>query len=430
MENQEKVKHGKKFNYTYIIIGVCTLIICIGLGFCSSTKGVFFPYIIEYTGLPRGPYAISDSFRYITTAVVNLFFGTLVLKFGVKKLMAAGFVALVASMVLYGASSTLVGFYFAGILLGLGLAWTTTTMIGYIINKWVSKNRGTIMGVILASNGLGGAIAVNVFMPALESAPDGYKMVHFIIAGIVAVIGIIAVIFIKDKEAEENTTPSKKQKGDDWVGIDSKVAFKKAYFWLAMVGIFMTGVVIQGISGISIAHVKQTGVAPSLIAGITTFSMVCLTCTKFLTGFMYDKKGLRFTITINYACSFLSMITLVFVGPSTLGMGMYIANVILGNIALPLETIMLPIYAADLFGKKDYAKMLGLCVSVNTAGYALGAPVMGFVFDAFGSYMPAFLIGAVLIFLTAVTMEFVITSANKEKRRIEQELEKQEQLSA
>ena len=124
------------------------------------------------------------------------------------------------------------------------------------------------------------------------------------------------------------------------------------------------------------------------------------------------------------------MITLVFVGPSTLGMGMYIANVILGNIALPLETIMLPIYAADLFGKKDYAKMLGLCVSVNTAGYALGAPVMGFVFDAFGSYMPAFLIGAVLIFLTAVTMEFVITSANKEKRRIEQELELQEQLSA
>ena len=44
--------------------------------------------------------------------------------------------------------------------------------------------------------------------------------------------------------------------------------------------------------------------------------------------------------------------------------------------------------------------------------------------------MPAFLIGAVLIFLTAVTMEFVITSANKEKKRIEEELENQEQLVA
>ena len=70
--------------------------------------------------------------------------------------------------------------------------------------------------------------------------------------------------------------------------------------------------------------------------------------------------------------------------------------------------------------------MLGICVSVNTAGYSIGAPIMGFVFDAFGSYVPAFYAGAALMLLTVIAMQFVINSANKEKRRIEEELENQE----
>ncbi len=430
MEIQEKVKKGKKFNYAWVIIGICALIIFAGLGFCSSTKGVFLDYIITYTGLERGPYAFSDSFRYVTTAVVNVFFGTLVLKFGIKKLMAAGFISLVCSMILYGTSQELWSFYLAGALLGLGLAWTTTTMIGYVINKWVSKNRGTVMGFILATNGLGAALAVNIFTPIMEASSAGYKTAFYIIAITTAIIGVLAVIFIKDKKADEVEATSKKQKGDNWVGIESKVAFKKTYFYLAMLSIFITGVVIQGITGVYNAHMRRVNVPINIITMATTFSMIVLTCTKFLTGYMYDKKGLRFTITINYICAFLAMIVIAFISPSPTGKVLCFVYAVLADIALPLETIMLPIYAADLFGEKDYAKMLGICVSVNTAGYALGSPLMGFVFDAFGSYVPAFYGGAILMVITIIIMQFVINSANKEKKRIEEEFNLQENLEA
>lgn len=431
MDNLEaNTKNGKIFKYEWIIIGICALIIFIGLGFCSSTRGVFLGYVLEYTKLDRGPYAISDSFRFVTTAVVNMFFGVLVAKLGVKKLMGAGFLALVASMVIYAVSNNLWLFYLAGALLGLGLAWTTTTMIGYVINKWVTKNRGTVMGFILATNGLGAALAVNILMPIMESNPAGYKTAYFIIAIIVAIIGILAVIFIKDKKTDTKEVSSKKQKGDNWVGISSKDAFKKPYFYLAMLGIFMTGVVIQGISGVFNAHMQNEKISSDVRTAVTSFSMIFLTCTKFITGFMYDKKGLRFTITINYICAVLSMITMVFFAPTNLGVVMCYVYAILGDIALPLETIMLPIYAGDLFGRKDYAKMLGICVSVNTAGYAIGSPLMGFVFDAFGSYEPAFYVGAGLMLITVIMMQFVINSANKEKKRIEEELKTLDNLTA
>ena len=47
---------------------------------------------------------------------------------------------------------------------------------------------------------------------------------------------------------------------------------------------------------------------------------------------------------------------------------------ILSALALPLETIMLPLIAQDLFQGPQYNKMLGIIVSVNTAGYAVGTP--------------------------------------------------------
>lgn len=416
----DELKKEKKSNYSRVIIATCALMLFVGLGFCSSSKGIFLNPILHNTGLDRGPYAFSDSFRYITTAVVNIFFGVLIVKLGVKMLVGLGFLALSGSMVLYAVSNQLWSFYIAGALLGLGLAWTTTTMVGYIINKWVSKNRGTVMGFILATNGLGGALAVNVFTPIIESGATGYKTAYFIIAMVVALVGVITVLFIKDKKAETDETVKKEPKGDNWVGIDTKTAFKKPYFFWAMVGIFITGLVLQSITGVFHAHMENVKIETGLRTIITTVSMFILTCTKFLVGFVYDKKGLRLTMTITFICSILAMVSLAFIEPTPFGNALCFIYVILADTALPLETIMLPIYAGDLFGRKDYPKFLGLCVSVNTAGYALGSPIMGFVYDAFGSYVPAFFVGAGLMLVTIVIMQFVLNSANKEKIRVAQ----------
>lgn len=61
---------------------------------------------------------------------------------------------------------------------------------------------------------------------------------------------------------------------------------------------------------------------------------------------------------------------------------------ILSALALPLETIMLPLIAQDLFQGPQYNKMLGIIVSVNTAGYAVGTPIANLTFDCLGTYQP------------------------------------------
>ena len=66
---------------------------------------------------------------------------------------------------------------------------------------------------------------------------------------------------------------------------------------------------------------------------------------------------------------------------------------------------------------------MGLFVSVNTAGYAAGAPLMNICYDQFGSYVPALILVGCIMTAALVLLQFVVTAAHKEQKRILEALE-------
>jgi predicted MFS family arabinose efflux permease len=113
-------------------------------------------------------------------------------------------------------------------------------------------------------------------------------------------------------------------------------------------------------------------------------------------------------------------VSLIFVAPTTTGMAMAMTYGVVSSMALPLETIMLPLVTADLFGEKDYAKMLGIFVSINTAGYAVGAPLTNLVYDKVGTYVPAFFFVACMMVVIAVAFQISMFMADKKKKQLAQ----------
>ena len=79
---EESNLQTRKFDYTWIIIGVCFLMVMISLGFCSSGRTLYLTAITGALGISRGAFALNDTFRYVTTTIVNLYFGRLVYRFG------------------------------------------------------------------------------------------------------------------------------------------------------------------------------------------------------------------------------------------------------------------------------------------------------------------------------------------------------------
>lgn len=167
--------------YRWVIVAASFLMVFVCLGFCSSSKSLYLAAITEALGIKRSLFSINDSCRYIATAVVNLFFGALCARFGRKRLIAAGFACLIASMLLYAYAPNIYLFYLGGVLLGLGLAWTTTTMVGSIVHRWCPAHAGKIMSLILAANGVGAAVATQIVTPIIYAPGDafGYRSAFY-----------------------------------------------------------------------------------------------------------------------------------------------------------------------------------------------------------------------------------------------------------
>lgn len=411
----------KKLNWAGIlVVAACFCMGFVCLGFCSSNKSLYLGAITEALGIKRSLFSINDSCRYVSTAIVNLFFGTLIAKFGPRKLVAAGFLSLITSTLIYATATNVAVFYVGGSFLGIGLSWCTTTMVSYLVGKWYPEKRGTITGFALCANGLGGALAAQIITPIIYEAgnPFGYRNAYYLVAILLAVTGVIATILVHEPKESQGTAAKKKSRGKSWTGITLAEALRKPYFYGAAICVFVTGMGLQGITGIAGTHLKDVGIDKGLVATILSTHSVVLCGSKFLAGFSYDKLGLRKTLLICEFCGVCSFVTLALSGASSSGTVFAFAWSALSALALPLETVLVPLIAADLFGDKEFAKIMGIFVSVNTAGFAFGTPVANAIFDIFGTYTPALYIIAGAMLAIMVAFWFIINSANKEKQKL------------
>ncbi len=421
METERKTK----FNYKWVMVALCFIMVGVSLGFCSSPGQLYISAITskDALGFARSAYAFTNTFRFVSTAIINLFFGTLIARFGPKKLIFAGFTCLITANLIYSFATELWTFYIGGVFLGLGFSWTTTTMIGYVVNVWCRENKGTIMGAILASNGIFGAVAMKFigYMINRDGNPFGYRDAYRAVIIILIAVAVLVLVFFKSSPNDTDTSniSKKKSRGRSWVGIEYSKTVKTAYFWLAIACIFLTGMTLQGISGISSPHMESTGLDKSYITDVLAIHSVALTFFKFLVGFLYDKFGLRVTTGICYVTSAVVMTALVLVTNSPEGKVLAMIYGIFSSLALPLETIMLPIIAGDLFGEKSFNKVLGIIVSANTAGYAVGSPLSNLCYDLTNSYNISIYIGISLIVLIMIVMQFIINRANKYHKEAE-----------
>ena len=424
-ENKDTLQIKKKFalNYKWVVVGVCFLTVMITLGFCSSTKSLYLDVVTKKLGIDRSLFSLNDTCRFVANAIINLFFGSLVQKFGTKKLMLSGICCLTGSMLCYSLANSLIVFYLGGVLLGIGFSWTGTTMIGCVINKWCKENRGTIMGAVLAANGIGGAIAIQILSPIIEAGGESYRNAYFISGLAVLGVGVLLLIFMREapKNAEISSAPAGKKKrgrGEPWPGIPYAKAKATPYFYVALVCIFLTGFCLQGITGIAKAHMRDVGLTAEYVAYAMSFHSLALAGFKFLTGVIYDKTGLRFTTSMCSITASVVMLLLALITNSPTGMAIAMIYSIFSSLALPLETIMLPIYASDLFGEHSYEKVLGIFVSVNVTGYALGTPAVNLCFDIVGTYTPILYVCAAIMLAVTLVMQYVITKAHNMRTKV------------
>jgi len=79
---------------------------------------------------------------------------------------------------------------------------------------------------------------------------------------------------------------------------------------------------------------------------------------------------------------------------------------------------MLSLITTDLFGNKQFDKILGIVSALNVLGYAVGAPLMNLCYDTFGTYVPFIWLCVGVMALVTVMYQYVISAAGRERKRI------------
>lgn len=182
--------------------------------------------------------------------------------------------------------------------------------------------------------------------------------------------------------------------------------------------VFLTGISLQSVGNITVVYLADIGMNAGFIATTATVCSLSLTFSKILVGITYDERGLRTTLFLCQGATLGCFLLFALLKNSTAGMVMAVIAIMLQALALPIETVMIPLMSNDLFGSASYNKVLGVLYAMNSLGLCLGSPLGDLCFDAFGTYKPCFWFFAVLIVGVMIGYYFVIRAAKRDKNAI------------
>ena len=412
-----------RFNYKWVVLIVCFLMEFICLGFCSSNVGLYTIPITDALNIDRLTYSYWSSIRYVVQVVVALYFGTLINRFGIKKMVFAGLCALIGATVLRVVGTNVMHFYLAGALHGVGIVFVGSTMAGAIVRRWFKEDIGKYTGIVMSANGIGGAVAAQVISPIINNGETfGYRKAYLLSAIITLVISAFILIFLRDNPSDAPIVDTKQKKAPKksalWVGIEYNVVKKKTYFYITAILVFLTGISLQSIGSITIVYMTDLGMPASFIATTATVASLVLTFSKMLVGATYDKWGLRVALL---TCQLSALATFILKGVltnSTIGFVFAMTATVLSSIALPLETVMIPLMTNDLFGSASYNKVLGIFMAMNSLGLCLGSPLGELFRKITGNYRFCFWFFSFVLISVIIGYQFVIEKANKQKEAV------------
>ena len=406
----------KRFDYKWVVAGLCFLVMFVGLGFCSTAKNAYFQPIVEAQGFSRSAFGVSDTFRYATTSIVILFFHRLVERIGTKKLICAGLGCYALSAFVSAVSNTLIGFYMGGIFLGIAVAFASTTMASVIINKWFAKNKGTVLGIILAANAAGSATAIALLEPMIYSDGVGYKNAYFITGVAVVIVLVIVALFYKDKadDAVSDRPKEKKKREVEWEGFEYENLVRKPAFYTVIICLAVYA--LFSVSSIATPHFKDVGFSGEFIALNACIGSIGLAVSKILVGMIYDRFGIKASVNICLFTALAAKLILFFVTSETTALA--ISYTVLMSIATPLETIMISIFVLDLFGQRSFNRTLAITTSLFTIGQALNAPLLNLPYDFMNNYIISFVTStaASVVVVVALNLSMISLKRDAEKK--------------
>ena len=398
------MKNEGYFDFRWIIVGVSFVLLALTYGATAYSFSVFFVALLKEFGWNRSITGGAFSVFLVLHGVAGPFIGSMVDRFGPRKVFMLGALLLGTGLALCSLIHRWWEFYICfSVVTALGVSFLGFVPNATMIQQCFREKRGYAMGVISSGIGFGMFICVPLIQYLINRA--GWRMTYRIIAVFIPLITFSMMIAFLRKFPR--TIASGEAKGEnthtfikDSLIVDKEWASRRwtvrqaartKQFWLLWLSLFLSNFTIYSVLTHQVAFFIDQGLSALIASYIAGIIGIVSIVGKIVWGGLSDKIGREVTYLAGTVCSVCGMILLIAftVGPNAYIPYLYALIFGLGYAAV---TALSPLVTADFFEGQAYGSIFGvLFMSINLGG-ACGVWFTGFLYDQTRSYVPAFTI--------------------------------------
>lgn len=392
-----------RFFYGYVIVAMCFLVFMGVMGMVTAFP-IFFSPLIEAMGWSRAATSAAFSLNALVGGICGIIGGYFNDRLGPRVVLPVFCVFSAAGYLLLSQMTEIWHYYlFYGLLAGIGSNVFVPCMS--TVARWFTARRGLVSGIAFSGAGFG----LVVLPPLINWWIELYdwRVALLIIGGMLAVITVLAVIFLRNDPSGMGLRPYGADLKKEEVGSVQNVSFtvREAFynrnFWLLNLSMLCYGFCFLGFQVHLAVSANDAGISTAGSSTILSVLGIANLVGQLGLGSLGDRLGFKRAFVLGLGCIIVAIAIIFFadrlwvfiVFASLLGLAF-------GNCSTQESPLL-----AWIFGLASHGALLGIAAFCWTCGGALGSYLFGVIYDAHGSYESAFwLAGAVALVAFALSL--------------------------
>jgi len=402
--------------YGWRIVAAGFLINAFGVGtFFYGFSAFFNPLMTEF-GWSRTLLSGVFSMSRMEGGIEGPIAGWLTDRFGARRMLFVGVLFTGVGFILLTMVNSPPSLYVLFLIIATGFNMGYVHATGAAVAKWFIKKRSRALSFLITGNGVGGA----VFVPLIAWLITQYdwRTATIIIGVGTLLIPLPMSLFVRSNPEDMGLRPDgesmksagltagKLQTADaaqydhesEEVSFSVREAIRTRAFWIYGGSMMLRACILSAIVVHQIPHLTDIGIPYQTASNVLGLMVLMSVPGRFIFGWLgdrFNKKKLLFLL-----CVLQGLGVYIFINASTLPL-LYLFVVVYGlgyGGVIPLTFAL----RADLFGRKNYATISGLTMTISMIGTVSAPLFAGYLYDVSHSYSLAFYIFMVMIVLSGV----------------------------
>lgn len=402
---QVDIKTGRRYALFNVIAGFLAFFFMMGVP--ALMMPTLYTAIMDDMSWTRTEVTSFSFYKFLAGAVGALFIGSLVDRFGIKTMGTITAVITGIGMAAFWFVDSLPVYQAVGFFLGIGAVSTTITL-KVLVSRWYYARQGFMIGITMLGAGVAGT--VTPLLAEWMQAQIGWRATIVSMSLGIWFLFIPTFLFFARSTPEEyglsaeQIDPGKiptKPDTSNMPGISA--VLRSRTFWVFAFANFLIGIAEQGMQQNQKIFLEQELMLSGMLAAsgytwITIFGNV----GKVGFGWVYDRFSVR-GVAFCWLTIGLGILTVLPVS----GLFTFMIFAVVRGTSHGGNLVDIPVLVRHVYGTKALAKAFSFLYAAYMVGAGIGTRLVAAMADAYGTYIPAFILVACLCFAAAAMIVWI-----------------------